>query len=84
VSDITSKTVTLHWGLPESNGGSEITGMNNENVREDKIKMNTIDTLLSLVPYTVYSNTPNVITLLFVSLPLFINYNIINVTTNDV
>jgi len=37
VSDITSKTVTLHWGLPESNGGSEITGMDYENVPKDKI-----------------------------------------------
>lgn len=54
MSDITSKSVTLHWGLPESNGGSDITGTDYNlqlypNVREDKILINTKDSLLILV-----------------------------------
>lgn len=38
VREITSKSVTLHWGTPEKNGGSEITGKDYEQkTTENKI-----------------------------------------------
>jgi len=38
INEITSKSVTLHWGPPENNGGSEITGIEFEKIKNIQFK----------------------------------------------
>lgn len=77
VSDITSKSVMLHWGPPEKNGGSEITGTVTKKSERLKFKLTQYMSYSLKVYAILCNNIPNVISSLFTT---FIIYDIINVT----